>query len=191
MTANAWQQWGRELTPEDAARFARSRRDKTAGFETLKGLGCRVKEGYRFPSGDKFVTGDGIGFPRRTTFDGKVEFGGVKVRHMDRKLFAIEHNTAPHSLYNLDTVNSLEDVYVVEGEPDVAVMEEAGFRAVSVTTGSQKKYDKQSIYMLAAAKRIFIVGDQGAKKPWETDPGEACMDALQKELTDHSPETAA
>lgn len=170
VTLEAWSKWGRELTPDDVARLAASRKDKTAGFEAFKALGCRVDADY-------------IGFPcSRTIYDSaglveSIQFDVIRKRHMDSKEFFLENSVSQHGLFNLDTVNAIEDVYVVEGEMDVAVMEEAGFRAVSVISGSQKKFDQHAIDTLKLAPRIFLVGDQG-----QDDPGQKCMDGLQKLL---------
>jgi hypothetical protein len=169
MTLDEWNAYGRELTPDDIVRLAKTRKDKTASFETFKALGCRVK-------------GDWLAFPHfKTVYDSDtgesdVEFYTVKLRHLDQKEFDQEHCTSQKEFFNLDTVNMLEDVYVLEGEPDVAVMEEAGFRAVGVVSGSQKKFSKAALRTLAIAPRVFLVGDQG-----EDDPGQACMDELQKQ----------
>jgi len=40
-----WQTWGHPVTVEDIAKFASSRKDKTASVETFQRLGCRVKDG--------------------------------------------------------------------------------------------------------------------------------------------------
>jgi hypothetical protein len=172
MTLEAWSKWGRELTPADVARLAASRKDKTASFEAFKNLGCRVD-------------GDFIGFPcSRTIYDPEnglveaVKFDLIRKRHMDEKDFYLENSVSQHGLFNLDTVNALEDVYVVEGEMDVAIMEEAGFRAVSVISGSQTKFDSHALETLKIAPRIFLVGDQER----DDGPGQKCMNGLQKLL---------
>lgn len=164
MTAEKWAKWGRPLEPKDIERFAASRKDKTASFETYAALGCRVK-------------GDYIGFPYRV----REKFLVVKMRHLDRKDFLTENNLSMKGLFNIDAVNPLEDVYVVEGEPDVAVMVEAGFCAVSPTTGAQHKYESEVITLLSEAPRIFVVGDQKAGAD-AADPGQECMEILQKLL---------
>jgi len=166
MTEQEWNQWGRDLTAADIERLAKSRKDKTANFETFKALGCRVK-------------GDHIGFPYRYAKDGEVQFDAIRLRHLDTKEFSVERAVSLQGLFNLDTVFEFEDVYVLEGEPDVAVMEEAGFRAVSVTTGAQKKFESHAIETLKRAPRIFLIGDQSTSGE---DPGQKCMDALQKLL---------
>jgi hypothetical protein len=168
MTLAEWATFGRELTPDDITRFAKSRKDKTAGFETFKSLGCRVKDDYlAFPHFQSVYD------PR--SGEANAEFYTLKLRHLDRKEFDQQFTVSQKSFFNLDTVSPIQDVFVVEGEPDVAVMEEAGFRAVSVVSGSQKKFSKEALRTLNFAARTFLVGDQG-----EDDPGQGCMDALQR-----------
>lgn len=168
MTAEEWTTWGREITREDVQRLARSREGagKTASFETFQALGCRGK-------------GDYIGFPCRHTEGNNVLYDAIRLRHMDTKEFVIERGVSLHGFFNLDTVNCFEDVYVVEGETDVAVMEEAGFRAVSVMTAAQRKFDSRAIEAIKQAPRIFLVGDQADRSE---DPGQKCMDGLYKLL---------
>ena len=171
MTADDWNSYGRELTPDDIVRFAKSRKStRQPNFETFRvSLAPPVND-------------DCLAFPHfKTVYDpdtgeSDVEFYVVKLRHLDKKEFDQQHSVSQKEFFNLDTVNALEDIYVVEGEPDVAVMEEAGFRAVCVVSGSQKKFSKAALRTLAIAPRIFLIGDQG-----EDDPGQACMDELQKQ----------
>lgn len=169
MTAAQWEKWGRALTPADIERLAASRKDKTASFETFQQLGCRVK-------------GDSIGFPlRRTLYDDEsgqptgVEFYTVKVRNLDEKDFTQENAVSQSGFFNLDTINAFEDVYIVEGEPDVAVLEEVGFRAVSVTAGGQQKFDAAALDIIKTASRIFLMGDTD-------EVGSDCMNRLQAAL---------
>ena len=177
MTDDQWSSWGRPITAADVARFAASRKDKTASLDTFIALGCRVR-------------GDYIGFPNYyTRADGVVKYDLVRARHMDKKEIVIEHKISMQGLYNRDTVNPLEDVYVVEGEPDVAIMEESGFRAVSVIAGAQTKFDQRAIKRLAKAARIFIVGDMlSSDDESDADPGAACMDRLEKLLKAEVPD---
>jgi AAA domain/CHC2 zinc finger len=173
MTHEQWQMWGRSLTSEDVARLAKSREGKgrTASFETFQKLGCRVQ-------------GDYIAFPNRyTTKTGEVMYDNVRLRHMDRKELRVEFNMSMHGLVNRDAVNTFEDVYVVEGEPDIAVMEEAGFPAVGVINGSQTKFEKRALRRLMKAERIFLIGDMTINDDEaDEDPGQGCMDNLENLL---------
>jgi hypothetical protein len=173
MTHEQWQTWGRSLTSDDVARLAKSREGKgrTASFETFQKLGCRVQ-------------GDYIAFPNRyTTKSGEVMYDNVRLRHMDRKDIRVEFNMSMHGLVNRDAVNAFEDVYVVEGEPDIAVMEEAGFATVGVINGSQTKFEKRALRRLMKAERIFLIGDMTLNDDEaDEDPGQGCMDNLEKLL---------
>lgn len=169
MTAVEWQNFGRPIQPADIDKLQASRKDKTASFETFQQLGCRMKDDewlafpYQRPASNSFYT--------------------IKLRNVNDKArgFPQEKCVASNGFFNLQTVNVLEDVYVVEGEPDVAIMEQAGFRAVSVCNGGQSKFDVEALKVLEQAKRIFLIGDQPTRWSPE-DPGEKCMDNLQRAL---------
>ena len=164
MTDEQWEKWGRPISAADVERFAKSREGKgrTASLEIFEELGCRV-------------LGDAIGFPCRRTTEQGVIYDCIKVRLMDKKEFWTENSVSQDGFFNLDAVNPISDIYVVEGQPDTAVMQEAGFCAVSVVTGGQKKFDNAAIQVLCTAPRIFLIGDQSQ----HGDPGQKCMDTLQ------------
>ena len=168
LSASDWQSYGRPLSEKDIARLAASRKEsKTASLEIFQALGCRMKD-------DNWIA-----FPYQQP--GKESFYTVKLRHVDDKSkgFPQDNCVASNGFFNLQTVNALEDIYVVEGEPDVAILEEAGFRAVSVVNGTQTKFDKEALKALSEAPRIFLIGDMPTR--WTSDdPGERCMDLLQK-----------
>ncbi|MGC2283733.1 MAG: AAA family ATPase [Candidatus Acidiferrum sp.] len=165
--------WGRALTPEDIVRFEKGRQAKghTADFETWRGLGCRVK-------------GDYLGFPYMHP-SGEFLYT-LKMRHLDRKEFMAENAASSEGFFNLDGINPLgspSPVFIVEGEPDVAVLQEAGYNAVGILSSSQKKFDKHAIELISEASEIFIIGDQHIpKRGKDPDPGQATMDALEKVL---------
>jgi 5S rRNA maturation endonuclease (ribonuclease M5) len=159
MTPDAWEKWGRELTQADVDRFAASRaHSHTATFETFKRLGCRAK-------------GEQIGFAYFHT-DGCYT---VKVRQLSSKDFFQENSLSQLGFYNLAGVSPMEDVFVVEGEPDVATLEQFGFCAVCPTTGKQREFDKVGVEIISSAERIFLIGDQ-------EKIGQECMDRLQSVL---------
>src|SRR5208337_1915986 len=62
----------------------------------------------------------------------------VKMRSIFKKVFVQIAHMNPKALFNTDTINALEPVFVTEGEFDSAVMEQAGFRAVSIPNASTK-----------------------------------------------------
>jgi AAA domain len=168
ITDAEWQQWGHEVTAEDIAEFADSRKDKTASVDAWRALGCRVKDGA-------------LGFPYRLGLEnGETKYFTIKTRDLASKEIKHEHCTNSQSLFNLDSVNYIEPIYVVEGEPDVAIMEEAGFRAVSVMNANHNKFDKAQLAILCEASYIFLMGDQSQRGI--DDPGGNCMDALESQL---------
>ena len=170
MTEAEWEAWGRSITPADVQQFAASRKDHTASFETWQDLGCRVKDGF-------------IGFPYKyTDRDGQIIFDLIKKRSLTGKEFDAERQVASNGVFNLDCLcfgTFGEDVFVVEGEPDVATMKEAGFLAVSPINGAQKKFSQYVLDTLNCAGRIFLIGDQAVG---DETAGPKCMDGLQKLL---------
>lgn len=170
MTVAEFEGWGRPLTSEDVVRFAKGRKGKghTADYETWQRLGCRVKRDY-------------IGFPYMHP-NGEFLYT-VKLRLMDKKEFTAENAAANDGFFNLDTVNPLEPVFICEGEPDVAVLQELGYNAVGVMSASQSKFDKHALEVISEAPEIYIIGDQHIpKRGKDPDPGQACMDALEAAL---------
>ena len=169
MTEAQWQQWGHVITAEELALFAASRKDKTAGLDTFRAMGVRVKDGL-------------LGFPYRLRLlpSGDSKYFTIKTRALSAKDIQQEHCVNSKALFNLDTVSCLEPVYVVEGEPDVAVMEEAGFRTVSVMNANHDKFDKAQLDILCEAPHVYLMGDQPQRGL--DDPGTHCMDALERQL---------
>ena len=174
ITHKEWSEWGHEPTAEDIALFEKNRKDTTAGAETWAILGCRVKDGLlgspyrlRLENGEyKYFTVK----TRPLTGTKENNFGKDDIRHL------AVHCVNSNSLFNLDDVSYDQPVYVVEGEPDVAIMTEAGYCAVGVMSASQAKFDKAQIEILCEASHIFLVGDQ--KQRGVSDPGSNAMDAL-------------
>jgi hypothetical protein len=168
MTHAEWLRWGHEPTVEDIAILAASRKDKTASAETFAALGARVKDGK-------------IGLPYFLTLpNGERRYFTVKTRGLRTKDIRQENCASNASLFNLDTVNCFDPVYVVEGEPDVAILEAAGFRAVSVMNATHCKFLPEQIEILCEATHIFLVGDQ--KQRGAGDPGGQAIAALASNL---------
>ncbi len=111
---------------------------------------------------------------------GDSKYFTIKTRALSAKDIQQEHCVNSKALFNLDTVSCLEPVYVVEGEPDVAVMEEAGFRTVSVMNANHDKFDKAQLDILCEAPHVYLMGDQPQRGL--DDPGTHCMDALERQL---------
>lgn len=168
ITDDEWQKWGLPVSDSDITIFSASRKDKTASAETFARLGCRVKDGL-------------LGFPYRLHLEsGESKYFTIKTRPLTSKEIKHEHCVNSKSLFNLDTVNGLEPVYVVEGEPDVAILEENGFRAVSVQNANHNKFEQAQLDILCEASHIFLMGDQ--KQRGLDDPGENCMRELAAKL---------
>jgi hypothetical protein len=182
MSAAEFAKWGRDLTPEDVERFIKSRKNKghTANFETWQRLGCRVGRAS-MKINDEWREVDALGFPYVHP-SGEFLYT-LKLRALDSKDFSASNAAASDGFFNLDAVNPLEPVFIVEGEPDVAVLAEMGYTAVSVITGSQTKFDKFAIEIISDAPEIYIVGDQDIPKRGKSpDPGQGCMDKIEAAL---------
>jgi hypothetical protein len=80
------------------------------------------------------------------------------------------------SLYNLNNLSPMDDVYIVEGEPDVWAMHQAGFIAVAYPS-SEYTPTPQERDRLMKANRIFLAGDNDTA-------GEGAMNKLWAELRD-------
>lgn len=96
-----------------------------------------------------------IAFPRLV--DGKVV--AIKMRSIVCKAFSQVANMDGKALFNIETVNTLEPVFLVEGEFDAAIMEQAGYRAVSIPSASNHKLMPDMVNRLKQAPRIFLAGD--------------------------------
>jgi putative DNA primase/helicase len=77
-------------------------------------------------------------------------------------------------VYNLFTVDQDKDVFVVEGEPDTAIMLQTGNPAVGLISSGHKP-NEMEISVLKQAKRRFLAGDNEAEASKK-------MDRLWKEL---------
>jgi hypothetical protein len=175
MTAEKWESEFRRPEQVDIDALAASRKGLTPSLETFRELGFRIGT-------PPYQAGDWLATPYAwTESDGTVHFDLVKYRKLGDKDFKQDNVVESHTFGNLDTVNCTQDLYIVEGDIDFAVMEEAGFRTVTVNTGEQRKFKPERLQWILAADRIFIIGDQAdPKRPG--DPGQGCMDALQKAL---------
>jgi len=79
------------------------------------------------------------------------------------------------SLYNLQNVSCMEDVYVVEGEPDVWAMHQAGYNAVGYPSAEYTPTAEER-KILVSANRIILAGDN--------DEAGLKMRKLQAEIRD-------
>jgi len=80
------------------------------------------------------------------------------------------------ALWNTDTIDPFEPIYVVEGEFDCLVLEQAGFKAVSVPSAGAKLTPEMKDKLMQASL-VILAGDTDAA-------GTASMDKLWKELSE-------
>jgi CHC2-type zinc finger protein/DnaB helicase-like protein/Toprim domain-containing protein len=78
------------------------------------------------------------------------------------------------SLYNIESVSRMDDVFVTEGQPDVWTMTQAGYNAVGIP-GASYSPTAEELDILVGANRIFLAGDNDAT-------GDNCMRRLYARL---------
>lgn len=83
----------------------------------------------------------------------------INMRSITDKAFYQAPNMDGRALFNIDTVNELEPLFLLEGEFDTAIMEQADFRAVSIPSASNIKITPDVMNMLKKAPRIYLAGD--------------------------------
>lgn len=150
------------------------------GPETAKDmrLGYRqaIHEKARLAPEDEDARDKGwIEFPR---FVGD-KIVAIKQRSIYKKCFVQVSGMDPKALYNVGTINALEPVFVTEGEFDTIILEQAGFRAVSIPNASTKITPDNKVVLKGAAC-VFLAGDNDGKV------GNAAMRQLQKELSENA-----
>lgn len=125
------------------------------------------------------------------TIDDKKNITGLKYRSLVAKKQEVEINgklkkisgilrgtNMLTSLYNLESVSSFDDVYVVEGEPDVWAMTQAGYSAVGYPSGSYNPTPEERDRLMRA-NHIFLAGDADST-------GQDAMKKLWNELRDRT-----
>ncbi len=103
----------------------------------------------------------------------------VKMRSIVTKAFVQLAHMNPKALFNTETINVLEPVFVTEGEFDTAIMEQAGFRAVSIPNASTKVTPEWKQQLMAAPVR-YLAGDNDGKV------GSEAMRNLHRELGENT-----
>lgn len=121
----------------------------------------------------EFVDGGWILFP---TIVGNL-VTCLKYRSVVAKAFVRKTNMES-SLYNIESISAFEDVFIVEGECDALVLEQAGFHAVALP-GASFVVTPEMKDRLLTANRIFLAGDTDA-------PGQQAMTKLWTELRDRT-----
>lgn len=82
----------------------------------------------------------------------------IKFRSIARKVFRRMMGMASEVLYNVDTIDLLEPVFLTEGEFDTMVLEQAGFRAVSLPNATCKTTPEMKDQLLRA-ELVVLAGD--------------------------------
>ena len=84
--------------------------------------------------------------------------GGRRVHRTPDKKFIQSGNTSDNSLYGMDRISDVGDVYVVEGEKDVLAIESIGGQAVSAPNGASAnpaRYDWTKL----SGRTVYVVAD--------------------------------
>ena len=79
-------------------------------------------------------------------------------------------------LHGLESIDIFEPIFVQEGELDRAVMEQSGFRAVSVPNGAQSRVTPAMVDRLLTADCVILAGDN------DGGPGSELMHNLWKQI---------
>ena len=103
----------------------------------------------------------------------------VKMRSIVCKEFTQLAGMDARALFNSDTVNMLEPVFVVEGECDAAIMEQADFRCVSIPNATTKITPEWKV-ILKKAPYVVLAGDNDGAA------GSDKMRLLQNELGENT-----
>jgi len=147
----------------------------TAATATAMQLGFKqaLSEGYNLPEEHEHARNGGwIMFPRIV----KGRIVAIKMRGMAAKSFVQAANMNSKAMYNMDAINAMEPVFVTEGEFDTIVLEQAGFRAVSIPSASSHKLTPEAKVKLKEAAYIVLAGDN------DGGVGNEAMKALRREL---------
>jgi len=86
----------------------------------------------------------------------------VKMRSVVCKEFVQITGMDGKALFNTETINALEPVFVTEGELDTAIMEQADFRAVSIPNATAKITPEWKV-ILKKAPMVILAGDNDGK----------------------------
>lgn len=86
----------------------------------------------------------------------------IKMRSIVTKAFTQIANMDAKALFNSETINALEPVFVTEGEYDTAIFEQCGFRAVSIPNATTKITPEWKAILKGAAF-VVLAGDNDGK----------------------------
>jgi DNA primase len=97
----------------------------------------------------------------------------IKYRSIVRKAFSRKFGMAT-ALFNSETIDFLDDLYVTAGEWDALVLEQAGFHAVSIGSDTTP-VTPEMITKLRLSDRVILAGDSD-------ESGTRAMDKLQEKI---------
>lgn len=145
-------------------------RERGISYEAAQRLhiGYRQKLNTTDESLQDVIAGGWLIFP---SIDGVVV--SLKYRSIQRKAFSRKYGMAS-ALFNSETIDIFDDVYVCAGEFDALVLEQAGFHAVSVGSDSTP-ITPAMVSKLELAGRLILAGDSD-------DSGVLAMDKMQEKL---------
>lgn len=103
----------------------------------------------------------------------------VKYRSIKDKSFFYAKDMDARTLFNIETVNPLEPVFLTEGELDAAILEQCGYCAVS-TPSAGVKLLPDAKKMLKQADCIYLAGDN------DNGVGNAYMKQLAREFGENT-----
>lgn len=173
-------QWTKNEEALDASPEAVSYLEKVRGIskETAKRLRfgyTQTTKAFLAPENEEARDGGWILLPR--IVGDKIV--AVKLRSITHKAFAQIKGMDSKALYNVETINPLEPVFVTEGEYDTAIMEQAGFCAVSIPNATTRLTPEWKM-RLKEAQYVVLAGDNDGKA------GSEAMNRLREELGENA-----
>jgi len=160
--ARAWLLKERGITYETAKRLHIGYVQNIGPLAGEEGKDIADKGWVGFPS----VDGDTVRLVKFRSIERKKPGGFARMVGMETVLF------------NTNSLDPFEPVYLVSGEFDAMVLEQAGLRAVSLASDTHKPTPEQKDQLMSASL-VFLAGDTDAK-------GAETMDRLWKELGDRA-----
>jgi len=152
-------------------------KERGISFSTTQKLHLGFKQNVGMLAGEKnadIADKGWVSFP--CVEDGRVV--SIKYRSIVRKAFCKQGGMAT-ALFNTETIDLFEPVYLVEGEPDACVLEQAGFHAVSLQSASTHPTPEQKDQLMRAGM-VILAGDN------DGGVGEGIMQKLWRELQERT-----
>lgn len=118
----------------------------------------------------------GVGTDRNSNSPERI-VSSVKYRSIVGKHFCKQPGMSTH-LFNSGTIDTIEPVFLVEGEFDCAVLEQAGFRAISLPN-AQYTCSPQDKDLLLSAEYVILAGDND-------EAGKKAMGKLFREMRERT-----